>query len=87
MLASLTVRSVRLLTNNPKKVASLEAHGIRVAGRLPHVIAASQHNRFYLETKAKRSGHLIELQTGAELSEQDDPAIPADALDGAGNER
>jgi GTP cyclohydrolase II len=87
MLASLTVRSVRLLTNNPKKVASLEAHGIRVAGRLPHVIAASQHNRFYLETKAKRSGHLMDLQTGAELSEQDDPAIPADALDGAGNER
>lgn len=81
MLASLTVRSVRLLTNNPKKMASLEAHGITVSGRIPHVIPASQHNRFYLETKAKRSGHLIEL--GAELSEQDDPALAEDAADDA----
>lgn len=59
MLASLTVRSVRLLTNNPRKVSQLEEYGIRVAGRLPHVIPANRHNRFYLETKAQRSGHLI----------------------------
>jgi GTP cyclohydrolase II len=80
MLASLTIGSVRLLTNNPKKVAALEAYGIRVAGRIPHVIPAGQYNRLYLETKAKRSGHLIDLHTGAELSEQDDPALPAESL-------
>jgi GTP cyclohydrolase II len=80
MLASLTIGSVRLLTNNPKKVASLEAHGIRVAGRIPHVIPAGQYNRHYLETKAKRSGHLIDFDTGAELSEQDDPALPSDDI-------
>ena len=79
MLASLTIGSVRLLTNNPKKMAALEAYGIRVAGRIPHVIPASQYNRLYLETKAKRSGHLIDLSTGAELSEQDDPALPAES--------
>ena len=77
MLASLTVRSVRLLTNNPKKVAALEGYGIRVSGRIPHVIPASQYNRHYLETKAKRSGHLIDFETGAELSEQDDPVLPS----------
>jgi GTP cyclohydrolase II len=59
MLASLTVRSVRLLTNNPKKVEELERHGIHVTGRVPHLIAANEHNRFYLETKARRSGHFI----------------------------
>ncbi len=60
MLASLTVGSVRLLTNNPRKIAQLEQHGIVVRDRLPHVIPANTHNRFYLETKAKRSGHLID---------------------------
>src|SRR6478672_11886368 len=49
-LASLTVRSVRLLTNNPKKVAELEKYGIRVSARIPHVIPANEYNRFYLET-------------------------------------
>jgi len=78
MLASLTVGSVRLLTNNPKKVDALEAHGIRVAGRIPHVIPAGQYNRLYLETKAKRSGHLIDLDVATALSEQDDPALPAE---------
>lgn len=61
MLASLNVKSVRLLTNNPKKVAQLERYGIRVPARLPHVIPANEHNRFYLETKANRSGHVIEV--------------------------
>ncbi len=75
MLASLTVRSVRLLTNNPKKVAALEAHGIRVAARIPHVIPANEYNRFYLETKASRSGHFIDLDEKPALSEQDDPAL------------
>jgi GTP cyclohydrolase II len=80
MLASLTIGSVRLLTNNPKKMAALEAHGIRVAGRIPHVIPAGRHNRHYLETKAKRSGHLIDVDGAAELSEQDDPALSAESV-------
>src|SRR5206468_5283555 len=59
MLASLTVRSVRLLTNNPKKVAALQELGIAVSSRVPHVIPPNEHNRFYLRTKAQRSGHLL----------------------------
>jgi GTP cyclohydrolase II len=75
MLASLTVRSVRLLTNNPKKVDALESYGIHVAGRIPHVIPANEYNRFYLQTKAKRSGHIMDSDAKPELTEQDDPAL------------
>ncbi|WP_263770323.1 GTP cyclohydrolase II [Propionivibrio soli] len=75
MLASLTVRSVRLLTNNPHKVAELERHGIRVVDRISHVIPANEHNRFYLETKANRSGHFIDFEGHSHDTEQDDPAV------------
>jgi GTP cyclohydrolase II len=77
MLASLTVGSVCLLTNNPKKLTELERHGIRVSGRVPHTIAPNEHNRFYLQTKAARSGHLIE--ESALVTEQDDPLLVVDA--------
>ncbi len=75
MLASLTVRSVRLLTNNPRKTEQLERYGTRVAGRVPHVIPANEHNRFYLETKAARSGHFIDFSGKPHLVEQDDPVV------------
>lgn len=61
MLASLNVASVRLMTNNPDKIRQLERHGIAITGRIPHVMAISEHNRFYLETKAARSGHYLDL--------------------------
>ncbi|WP_394825571.1 GTP cyclohydrolase II [Pendulispora albinea] len=75
MLQSLTIRSVRLLTNNPKKLAELEHHGVTVAARIPHVIPANEHNRFYLETKANRSGHFIDLDGKPHIAEQDDPVV------------
>ena len=59
MLGDLGVLRVRLLTNNPDKVAALEAAGIAVAGRLRHAIAANGVNDGYLETKARRFGHLL----------------------------
>ncbi|MEO8876838.1 MAG: GTP cyclohydrolase II [Polyangiaceae bacterium] len=79
MLASLTVRSVNLLTNNPKKVTELERYGIRVNERVPHVIPANEHNRFYLETKANRSGHFIDFSGKAHLADQDDPIVVVEA--------
>jgi len=75
MLASLTLRSVRLLTNNPRKVEELQRYGIRVVDRIPHVIPANDHNRFYLETKANRSGHFIDFEGKSHLAEQDDPVV------------
>jgi GTP cyclohydrolase II len=59
MLRRLGVPRVRLLTNNPEKLAGLTAHGIAVTGRVSHAIAANGVNDAYLETKARRFGHLL----------------------------
>jgi GTP cyclohydrolase II len=59
MLRLLNVDQVRLLTNNPEKVAGLEAEGISVAERLPLQIAANPHNAHYLATKRDRTGHKL----------------------------
>ncbi|MBV9018256.1 MAG: GTP cyclohydrolase II [Alphaproteobacteria bacterium] len=59
MLRQLGFTSVRLLTNNPEKVAALERYGIHVAERVPHIFPANGHNERYLRTKATRSGHLL----------------------------
>ncbi len=75
MLASLNVGSIRLMTNNPRKVQELEKLGTKVSARIPHVIPANEWNRFYLETKAHRSGHQISFDGKSHLPEQDDPVI------------
>jgi GTP cyclohydrolase II len=59
MLRLLAVDQLRLLTNNPEKVAGLEAEGIKVAERLPLKIGANPHNAHYLETKRDRTGHQL----------------------------
>ncbi len=59
MLKQLGITRLRLLTNNPQKIAGLTAHGITVAGRISHAIAANGENDSYLETKARRFGHLL----------------------------
>jgi GTP cyclohydrolase II len=59
MLRLLAVEQVRLLTNNPEKVAGLEAEGIKVAERMSLKIAANPHNAAYLETKRDRTGHRL----------------------------
>ena len=63
------------MTNNPSKINQLVQHGIDVAGRLPHVIPPNPHNRFYLETKASRSGHWIDFSGKPHLPEQSDPPL------------
>lgn len=73
MLHSLKVRSIRLLTNNPKKVEELARFGVTIAGRQPHVIPPNEHNRFYLETKRDKSGHHLDALGKAHLPEQAEP--------------
>ena len=75
MLKSLDLESIRLITNNPEKIRQLTQHGVKVSGRIPHVIPPNEHNRFYLETKARRSGHIIDLSTAPRLMEQSDPVV------------
>jgi GTP cyclohydrolase II len=59
MLELLGYKAVRLLTNNPEKVAGLTAAGTRVTARVRHAFPDNEHNRAYLRTKAQRSGHLL----------------------------
>ncbi|MEO7410317.1 MAG: GTP cyclohydrolase II [Sphingomicrobium sp.] len=58
MLRALGTDAVRLLTNNPAKVAGLEAEGIAVVERVAHHLPVNPHNADYIETKRRRSGHL-----------------------------
>ncbi len=59
MLELLGVRHVRLMTNNPAKVAALEGQGVEVIERVPHSLPANPHNARYLATKRDRAGHLL----------------------------
>ncbi len=59
ILRMLGVKSVALLTNNPKKVASLKRNGVPVARRIPLELASNKYNRGYLEVKKRKLGHLL----------------------------
>ncbi|HRI10411.1 MAG TPA: GTP cyclohydrolase II [Nannocystaceae bacterium] len=75
MIRSLGLHSIRLMTNNPDKIAQLARHGVEVTGRIPHLLPPNPHNRFYLETKANRSGHYIDFAGKPHLDEQSDPVL------------
>ncbi len=59
ILRQLGYRRVRLMTNNPDKVAALEQFGIEVTERVTHAFPSNDHNAFYLSTKKNKSGHLL----------------------------
>ena len=59
ILRTLGLHEVRLLTNNPSKVAGLETKGITVVERVAHHMPTNPHNADYLATKRRKSGHLI----------------------------
>ena len=62
MLNDLGVQKIRLITNNPRKIAGLKGYGIEVVDRVPLLIEANDHNSSYLATKATKLGHML-LQT------------------------
>ncbi len=62
MLNDLGVQKIRLITNNPRKIAGLKGYGIEVVDRLPLLIEATDYNSIYLATKAEKLGHML-LQT------------------------
>ena len=59
MLKAMGFKSARLMTNNPAKVAKMEASGVEVIERVPLMVGENPHNLDYLATKAKKSGHLL----------------------------
>jgi GTP cyclohydrolase II len=62
MVEHLGVKSVKLMTNNPRKVAALEELGVNVSERLALHTNSNPHNKKYLETKAGKLGHMFEGQ-------------------------
>lgn len=90
MLMSLRVRSIRLITNNPRKMNQLSDLGITINGRIPQIIQPNRYNRFYLETKAAKSGHWIDFRGHEHLREQADLPIlegmSPDAFGGPGDD-
>jgi len=69
ILVDLGLTSIRLLTNNPKKIVGLEGYGLTVTDQLPIQHPATQYNRDYLRTKRDRMGHLLHHQ-GLALDEE-----------------
>ena len=59
IIRHLGIESVHLLSNNPNKRAGLEANGVRVEQMVPHRMRPNAHNAFYLDTKKRKSGHLL----------------------------
>jgi 3,4-dihydroxy 2-butanone 4-phosphate synthase/GTP cyclohydrolase II len=69
ILVDLGLSSIRLLTNNPKKIVGLEGYGLTVTDQIPIQHPATEHNREYLRTKRDRMGHLLHHQ-GLALDEE-----------------
>ena len=59
ILLDLGVKSIRLLTNNPKKLIGISGYGLEIRERVPIIIEPGRENEFYLHTKKVRMGHLI----------------------------
>ena len=62
ILNAFHIEKVKLLTNNPDKISSLEINGIKVVERIPIIIQSNQFNINYLETKRTRMGHALEAE-------------------------
>ena len=60
ILADLGLRRIRLITNNPRKIVGLSGYGLEIVERVSIEIEPGRHNRFYLQTKRLKMGHLLE---------------------------
>lgn len=69
ILVDLGLTTIRLLTNNPKKIHGMRGFGLTVTAQLPIVVPSNPHNEVYLKTKAERLGHTIHHQ-GLALDEE-----------------
>jgi len=74
MLGSLHVESIRIMTNNPAKVRDLERHGVEIVDRIPVVVPPNARNIGYLETKARKMGHLLDLEQTDDLDAAEENA-------------
>jgi len=62
IMVDIGLSSIRLMTNNPKKVVGLQGHGLEIVERIPIQKGVNRHNQSYLETKRDKLGHLLNLK-------------------------
>lgn len=72
MLATLGIKTIRLMTNNPRKVQALSTAGVEIASRVPLEVGRNPHNEGYLNTKASKLGHYLQGKKDGSISHQDD---------------
>ena len=59
MATHLKIQSIDLMTNNPRKIKAIEKSGLKINKRIPIKVVSNDHNKNYLDTKAKKLGHLM----------------------------
>ncbi|NQY25105.1 MAG: GTP cyclohydrolase II [Campylobacteraceae bacterium] len=59
ILKDLNISSIKLITNNPKKIKYMESIGIKIIERIPSITEVNKYNKSYLETKKEKMGHLL----------------------------
>lgn len=62
ILADLGLTTIRLLTNNPKKISGLEKYGLKIVERVPLIIKANEYTEKYLKAKKEKLGHLLDKE-------------------------
>lgn len=67
IMRDLGISEIRMMTNNPMKIISLEGHGLKVTETVPLIVEPNPHNRHYLETKKKKMGHLLDLSDNTNI--------------------
>lgn len=82
ILKDLGLSSIRLLTNNPKKIAGMSGHGLTVVDQVPLITPPNRYNRNYLRTKRDKMGHVLDdLVLEASEADGDGAAAGADGAD------
>ncbi len=69
-MTDLGINRLKLLTNNPRKIAGLGGYGLQVESRVPLVICPGDHNAAYLEVKREKLGHLIDNNINTNLTNE-----------------
>ena len=68
ILSDMGLTTIRLITNNPKKIVGLQGYNLKVTGRVPLQIPPNKHNTHYLETKRDKLGHLIDILEDSDVN-------------------
>ncbi len=80
ILYDVGVREMRLMTNNPTKIAGLEGYGLTIVERVPIAIDPTIHNAYYMETKRAKMGHLYGAPVILNESDSSSVVVPAETV-------